>query len=334
VYLHDSTNQEIKIEMAMNDWISLDVGGRKMSTARSTLLSNPSSALARMFDPDSGLQPARMVDGSYIIDADPDCFQVLLNWLRYKQVIFPTDLGQDYEGVSAVANYYGIIDLVEHIKSVKEGGGKVVLDVGGKTKMCISSDTFDKLRDQVRRAGGEEKEKRILEQRDGSYFIDADPDCFQVLLNWLRYKQVIFPTTALGQNYEGVSAVANYYGILDLVEHIKAVKEGGGKVVLDVGGRTKIVTSRYTFDKLRDRVRDEKRILEQADGSYVIDANPVVFEAVLDCVRRDHIRYIPRDKGYPIFLMDSYWGVDEKSLKQTIEGKIFMAQGSDVGETS
>merc|ERR550519_2037895 len=302
-----------------------------MSTARSTLLSNPSSALARMFDPDSGLQPARMVEGSYIVDADPDCFQVLLNWLRYKQVIFPT-LGQDYEGVSAVANYYGILDLVEHIKAVKEGGGKVVLDVGGKTKMCISSDTFDKLRDQVRKAGGEEKEKRILEQRDGSYFIDADPDCFQVLLNWLRYKQVIFPT-ALGQNYDGVSAVANYYGILDLVEHIKAVKEaeGGGKVVLDVGGKTKMCISRCTFDKLTNRVRGSEmgeRILEQADGSYVIDANPLIFEAVLDLVRGDCLRYTIRGKDRDPCLdcYDRYWGVDSVKLKEAIEGKLFVAE--------
>merc|ERR1719376_2031424 len=105
---------------AMDDWISLDVGGRKMSTSRSTLLSNPTSVLAMMFDPDSGQQQARMVDGSYVIDADPDCFQVLLNWLRYKTLIFPTSV-QNYEGVSALAGVFGIHDLMEHIKSVKEG---------------------------------------------------------------------------------------------------------------------------------------------------------------------------------------------------------------------
>jgi len=180
--------------MAMNDWISLDVGGRKMSTARSTLLSNPTSVLARMFDPDSGFQPARIVEGSYIIDADPDCFQVLLNWLRYKQVIFPT-LVQDYEGVSVVANYYGILDLVEHIKSVKEGGGKVVLDVGGKVKMSTSRWTLDKLRNRdcsVRRnrgpriGGGEGGRERILEQADGSYFIDANPLIFEAVLDCVR----------------------------------------------------------------------------------------------------------------------------------------------------
>jgi len=325
VYFHyDSTNQEVEIEMAMNDWISLDVGGRKMSTARSTLLSNPSSALARMFDPDSGLQPARMVEGSYIIDADPDCFQVLLNWLRYKQVIFPTALGQDYEGVSAVANYYGIIDLVEHIKSVKEGGGKVVLDVGGRTKMCISSDTFDKLRDKVRRAGGEEKEKRILEQRDGSYFIDADPDCFQVLLNWLRYKQLIFPT-GLGQNNEGVSVVAKYFGILDLVAHIKSLKEVGGKVVLDVGGKTKMYISRHTLDELRDGLFGTEwewgKIREQADGSYFIDENPVVFEAFLDGVR-DGLKIRKNRGGYIVKGYDGYWrGFDPLTWKKATKDK-------------
>ena len=130
--------------MAMSDWISLDVGGRKLSTTRSTLLSDPNSALAKMFHPNSGLQPARMVDGSYTIDADPDCFQVLLNWLRYKKLMFPTS-HQNYESVSTVAEVYGILDLVGYINSLQNDEKKVVLDVGGTT-MCTSRETFDKLR--------------------------------------------------------------------------------------------------------------------------------------------------------------------------------------------
>merc|ERR1719369_1244907 len=167
----------------MNEWISLDVGGRKMSTTRSTLVSDPNSTLARMFNPYSGINSARMVDGSYTIDADPDCFQVLLNWLRYKKLMFPSSY-QNYENVSAVAEVYGILDLVEHIKSLQKNGRKVVLDVGGKM-MCTSRETFDKMRKAMRDKSGTIDEK-ITENADAVYFIDADPSDFKKVLD--RYR--------------------------------------------------------------------------------------------------------------------------------------------------
>jgi len=160
----------------MSDWISLDVGGRKLSTTRSTLISDPNSALAKIIHSNSGLQPARMVDGSYTLDADPDCFQVLMNWLRYKKVMLPTS-HQNYESVSAVAEVYGILDLVGYIKALQNDERKVVLDVGGTT-MCTSRKTFDKLMGVC--------DEKIEEQVDGSYFIDADPEEFKYVLNYFR----------------------------------------------------------------------------------------------------------------------------------------------------
>jgi len=181
--------------MSMSDWISLDVGGRKLSTTRSTLLTDPNSALAKMFDPNSGLQPARMVDGSYTIDADPDCFQVLLNWLRYSKVMFPTSY-QNYESVSAVAEIYGILDLVGYIKSLQNDERKVVLDVGGE-KMCTSKETFDKVRDKSGL-----KDERIVEQADGSYFIDADPVEFKIVLNHYRDDVCLWKCRESVSNFE------------------------------------------------------------------------------------------------------------------------------------
>ena len=103
----------------MNDIITLNVGGRIMTTSRSTLLSDADSVLAKMFDPNSGLEPGKMVDGAYFIDADPDSFQALLSWLRYRKVIFPTS-HKNYEGLSVVAEMYGIMDLVKQIKKSSE----------------------------------------------------------------------------------------------------------------------------------------------------------------------------------------------------------------------
>ena len=70
--------------MSLNDWLKLNVGGKMFLTTRSTLTSCPDSTLSKMFDPDSGLPPAHRVRGVYYLDADPDCFNVILNWLRHK----------------------------------------------------------------------------------------------------------------------------------------------------------------------------------------------------------------------------------------------------------
>ena len=45
------------VEASMNDIIELNVGGAKFETSRQTLLHDPNSMLARMFDPVSPLSP-------------------------------------------------------------------------------------------------------------------------------------------------------------------------------------------------------------------------------------------------------------------------------------
>ena len=51
---------EEDFEMSMNDIISLNVGGTRFETTRQTLLHDPGSMLARMFDPVSPLQPGNV----------------------------------------------------------------------------------------------------------------------------------------------------------------------------------------------------------------------------------------------------------------------------------
>ena len=72
----------------VTDWLKLNVGGTIFETTRSTLMSNPDSLLAKMFDPDSALSPASMdEDGVYRIDSCPRAFGVILNWLRCKELL-------------------------------------------------------------------------------------------------------------------------------------------------------------------------------------------------------------------------------------------------------
>ena len=64
-------------KMPLNDVISLNVGGVSMATTRATLLSDPKSSLARMFQEDSEIPPAKIKNGEFFLDLDPKCFEVL-----------------------------------------------------------------------------------------------------------------------------------------------------------------------------------------------------------------------------------------------------------------
>ena len=173
-----------------------------MSTTRSTLISSPASVLARMFDPDSGLEPARMENGAYIIDANPDCFQVILDWLRYRKLMLPSALS-DYEGVSVVAEVYGLLEIIEHIKSLQsvnkteepQDNEKITLDVGG-TKMYTTRKTLA-VSPILREMFDPRTRHGVKSQADGSYFIDSDPHNFEIVLNYMRDEVVILPVSAV-----------------------------------------------------------------------------------------------------------------------------------------
>ena len=48
-----------------------------MATSRATLLSDPASSLARMFQENSEIPPAKLKDGEFFLDLDPKCFEVV-----------------------------------------------------------------------------------------------------------------------------------------------------------------------------------------------------------------------------------------------------------------
>jgi len=104
--------------MSLTDFIRLDVGGQPFRTTLSTLLSCPGSLLANMFDPQSGFKPAYSENGIFYLDADPKYFGIILNWLRYQKVIADSDT--NLRNVAAVADYFGIVELVEKLKPVEE----------------------------------------------------------------------------------------------------------------------------------------------------------------------------------------------------------------------
>lgn len=123
---------------AMTDWLRLNVGGTIFETSRSTLTSDSCSILSRMFEPNSNLPPATTsTDGVYLIDACPRSFEVILNYLRYKNLI----LGDvKVDDVLPVTDYFGLSELRELLESHRdkenEEKGRLI---------CVIEDSVEKL---------------------------------------------------------------------------------------------------------------------------------------------------------------------------------------------
>lgn len=95
------------------EWLKLNVGGQIFETTRATLTSHPSSSLAKMFQPESALPPTMMEDSVYQVDACPRAFAVILNWLRYRQLMLG---GIGAEEVVPVADFFHLTDLSEALE--------------------------------------------------------------------------------------------------------------------------------------------------------------------------------------------------------------------------
>ena len=88
-----------------------------------------------MFNLDSELPPAAVTeDGSYFLDVNPRGFSVILDWLRYSEVILG---GAEAKDVIPVADYFGLQELCQELKMSMEPVPKkddddiITLDVGG-----------------------------------------------------------------------------------------------------------------------------------------------------------------------------------------------------------
>ena len=105
-----------------NEWITLNVGGRKFTTTRSTLTKNqPDSMLARMFSNDlnDGMTPSPVDEsGAFLIDRSPIYFEPIIGYLRHGQLVL--DEGVNIRGVLEEARFYGLETLVQVIEDLIE----------------------------------------------------------------------------------------------------------------------------------------------------------------------------------------------------------------------
>jgi len=99
--------------VSLNSVVTLNVGGTQFITTRQTLLSDPASMLAKMFNPESSLRPGLMKDGAYFIDRDPKYFPYVLNYLRNGQILLDSDIS--LEAIKCEASYFGLVNLEEEL---------------------------------------------------------------------------------------------------------------------------------------------------------------------------------------------------------------------------
>uniref|UniRef100_A0A673HBV8 BTB/POZ domain-containing protein KCTD9 n=1 Tax=Sinocyclocheilus rhinocerous TaxID=307959 RepID=A0A673HBV8_9TELE len=88
---------------AHTDWITLNVGGRRFTTTRSTLVKEPESMLAHMFRDKDVWGNKQDEQGAYLIDRSPDYFEPILNYLRHGQLIISD--GINLLGKLEIASY-------------------------------------------------------------------------------------------------------------------------------------------------------------------------------------------------------------------------------------
>jgi len=106
--------------MASASIIKLNVGGQIFETSVHTLTKYPGSMLCAMFShTQNGISPMpKTSEGLFFLDADPEYFRVILNWLRLGEIIVE-EKSSDLKGVLALANYFGLEELMEELKTIQ-----------------------------------------------------------------------------------------------------------------------------------------------------------------------------------------------------------------------
>jgi len=201
--------------MSTDEIISLDVGGTRFDTSRQTLVKDPNSMLAKMFDPESKMKPGLLRNGAYFLDRDPEWFRIILNYLRNGILLVETT--KELMAILTESRYFGLSGLEQEVAARLEDESAastpsqppaapasadiIKLNVGGRifetTRSTICKYPSSRIAQLIQ---GEIKQNLDSE---GNIFIDEDPRDFEYILRALRNSNG-YPTTVPKETIDNV----------------------------------------------------------------------------------------------------------------------------------
>uniref|UniRef100_A0A914VP50 BTB domain-containing protein n=1 Tax=Plectus sambesii TaxID=2011161 RepID=A0A914VP50_9BILA len=108
------------VELNLQDWIRLNVGGTIFLTTRTTLMGEKDSMLYRMFCSNENdghtWNSAKDSTGAVMIDRSPKYFEPLLNYLRHGRLVM--DEGISIQGVLEEAKFFHLPRLIDIINDL------------------------------------------------------------------------------------------------------------------------------------------------------------------------------------------------------------------------
>jgi uncharacterized protein YjbI with pentapeptide repeats len=127
-----------------NEWVRLNVGGQVFCTARSTILSDPDTMLAKLF---GGYIPSAVDStGAVLFDRDPEYFTPLLNYLRTGVLTMPESLNPS--GVLEEARFFNFYKLEPYLETLVRRERKSLLTRDDIVRTLINSPSNTSLRCQ------------------------------------------------------------------------------------------------------------------------------------------------------------------------------------------
>eukprot|EP00112_Aurelia_sp_Birch-Aquarium-sp1_P013749 Seg2933.1 transcript_id=Seg2933.1/GoldUCD/mRNA.D3Y31 product="BTB/POZ domain-containing protein KCTD9" protein_id=Seg2933.1/GoldUCD/D3Y31 len=145
------SKSKFPVASSNDEWLTLNVGGTRFVTTRTTLTKDPDSMLTRMFSSEDNGWCSRVDgQGAFLIDRSPVYFEALLNYLRQGTLILNERV--DAKGVLEEAKFYGlskVVDELEHrIKGIEKKNSIFPMERDEFVKILLSTPSICELRCQ------------------------------------------------------------------------------------------------------------------------------------------------------------------------------------------
>ena len=177
----------VKATKTFEKIVILNVGGSKYTTTLSTLTKYQDSMLGAMFSGRHAL--VQQEDGSYFIDRDGESFRYILMYLRddrLARAIIPKLDTKLLLQLTYDAEYFQLPELA---KLSEVFANVVTLNVGG-SRYTTTLSTLTKYPDSMLGTMFSGRHA-LVQQEDGSYFIDRDREVFSHVLSYLRDSNIV-----------------------------------------------------------------------------------------------------------------------------------------------